>query len=964
MDNHEERIIGEMLKRGLLTMEMLQTCIVTQQGQKEIQNKKFSEILVEKHLVGEEDITSIKKDLGLSEEVPTSRQEGTREREFLDSSISAKIRQKYREVFPQSQIDEFEHYTILEEIGRGSMGIVYKAMQKQENKVYALKVLPKRVINDPLAVHRFFQEICVHKNLSHPNIIQLHKIGMYQQTVFIVMEYVLGNDLDTLVRKQGKFSEHQALQMIIPLARALEYTHSMEIVHRDLKPANILIEEGSRIPKIADFGLAKISSQQPKQDFAFGTPAYMAPEQVSSSQNVDIRADIYSLGSILYYALSGKRPYFEIQDPFLLIQIKSKRNAEAIANLVPDIHRDIRGLVAKAMERALNQRHQTPTEFIEQAQIALEKIENQRRPGSRKTPRPSEQLKEEARHKSIAFTPKPEKPQEDVNELFMTATRYEMEPVLATFSQEVSEFIASPVGSLLRDEGKTQTKLDQKTETEAEPVLQLPADNAASDEVQPFEEQAFEETLLTITMISEAALRLPEFLKQLLLKAKPKNFFNEVLLLLKSEEISGEYRRILKELRYLLLLRGNSLTKRESLLEIINKGTEYLDLKLDEMSRVTQYPDINRHIREYFNELVASYLKTYDQRFRKELLACKDSDEMSCYLENYPLKSLSILKRYKNLHIIKKTKQIQKALQQNPEKIEKILDEFLENYERELRKLFTQHHIQKDSENTFWRMAFRSQDLATYMKHLMRLQAKPEFKSMSTRIANLIEVFLDMGGRTSLEDLKTSLNFIPAYQRSKICQLVCQKLYEELTEKIKKLLVMSPETGEQFKNFMTLLQNPRYDHAGIKLYGYPTKILATKIMQLKNSKDTMSNIFSGNPLPQEILALIYEDREMEVSARSLTLQNCLRQLQRLKRQYNLNPHLPLLKPLLSIFHSYAKINFADESSMYAISGYDISRIIVQFYNDTDSPIQLPPELRKEIAEILTKLMERPDAIVE
>lgn len=849
--------------------------------------------------------------------------------DFLDSSASKRLKKSCLEVFAAGQMDEFDNYTILEEVGRGNMGIVYKASQNEENKIYAIKVLPKNVMNNPQAIDQFFREICVHRELKHPNIIEFHKIGVCSETVFIVMEYVLGNGLDTLLKQKGRFAVHEALSLAISVARALEYAHEKGIVHRDLKPANILIHEATRIPKIADFGMAKFTAVNPLKDHAFGTPAYMAPEQVLASKNVDIRADIYALGSILYHLLSGKRPYWDIQDPVHLVRTKVKTPPQEISVVVPDISEDIRHLVTNAMSINPKKRYPNPARFLEEAQIALSRLEKSQSTSRKGMVRPSEQLKEEALRESTAFLPYSGTGAAEVPELFMTVTRYEMDPSLNTFRKEIAAFKQSPVGSLLADDD---------------------------------EPEQFEETLLSMTMVSDAAVQVPKDLEKLLsgesragFRRKSKNLLEVVVDLMQDENLP-QHKNVLSELRYLLLLRGNLLTKQKTLLEFIREGEERLESRLQELSRITQSDSFNHKIRDYFSHVVDGCLKNYEQVFYKDLKACKTGDDLDCYLQNYPLTRKSLAR--KNLRIISKIIEVKKSIEKKPGQVEKICARYFGPHEQELRKFFIDLYVRKGDEDALWMVVGRSISLPLLIKHLMRLQEKPEFKTMAGRIVSLIDVFLDSGGRTSLDQLKTSLNFIPQQLRDKISTLVKKKLNAELETKVRELLAGA---GEQkcFNAFAMLLQNPRYHSAGIKLYGYPVKDLAGKVNQIRHDRESVDQVFQDRPLPKEVLALVLEDRQMEVAARACTLHNCMQDLKRVQYQLNSGQTISLLKSLVKIFNRYGKVNFARDDSIYAMNGYHLSRLLVRFYDESaKSTIDLPDNMNPEIRTIIHKLVEQ------
>jgi serine/threonine protein kinase len=206
----------------------------------------------------------------------------------------------------------FPQFQILELIGSGGMGRVYKVMQPGLGRVAALKVLMPELAKDPSFVERFTREGRALARLQHPNIVSVFDIGETRGYCWLLMEYVDGVNLRQ-VMQSGSLSPKDALQIIPGVCAALEYAHGQGVLHRDIKPENILLDGAGRV-KIADFGVAKLSEGEGRRvtltvsGSSLGTPAYMAPEQIERPQDVDHRADIYSLGVVFYEMLTGELP--------------------------------------------------------------------------------------------------------------------------------------------------------------------------------------------------------------------------------------------------------------------------------------------------------------------------------------------------------------------------------------------------------------------------------------------------------------------------------------------------------------------------------------------------------------------------------------------------------------------------------------------------------------------------------
>jgi serine/threonine protein kinase len=220
---------------------------------------------------------------------------------------------------PVELAPHFPQLEILELIGQGGMGAVYKARQVKLDRLVALKILPSEWGKDPAFAERFAREARTLARLNHPHIVAVHDFGESGGLYYLVMEYVDGLNLRQTL-EAGRFRPEEALAVIPQLCDALQYAHEEGVVHRDIKPENILLDKRGRV-KIADFGLAKLLNR-PRAEFTLtgsrqvmGTLDYMAPEQRQSSQEIDHRADIYSLGVVFYEMLTGELPLGRFAPP-------------------------------------------------------------------------------------------------------------------------------------------------------------------------------------------------------------------------------------------------------------------------------------------------------------------------------------------------------------------------------------------------------------------------------------------------------------------------------------------------------------------------------------------------------------------------------------------------------------------------------------------------------------------------
>ncbi len=214
-------------------------------------------------------------------------------------------------------------------IGRGGMGVVLRARQRQLDRVVALKVLPRDIAAQAGAAarfeERFTREARALARLSHPHIVALHEFGEREGLYYFLMEYVDGANLRESMCA-GRLAPREALAIVPQICDALQYAHEQGVVHRDIKPENVLLDRAGHV-KIADFGLAKLVKRGAgdrtltRHDLVMGTPQYMAPEQIETPADVDHRADIYSLGVVLYEMLTGELPLGRFAPPSAKVQV-------------------------------------------------------------------------------------------------------------------------------------------------------------------------------------------------------------------------------------------------------------------------------------------------------------------------------------------------------------------------------------------------------------------------------------------------------------------------------------------------------------------------------------------------------------------------------------------------------------------------------------------------------------------
>jgi serine/threonine protein kinase len=271
------------------------------------------------------------------------------------------------EELPLKPGQTFHGLEIVELLGRGGMGVVYKARQPALDRFVALKILPRRMALDPDFQSRFIREAKALGSLSHANIVLVHDFGAEGELFFFVMEFVDGLNLRNLLRDK-KLDPATAMKIVPQLCDALEYAHAEGIVHRDIKPENILIDRKGRV-KIADFGLAKLvgtdsaAHMLTMTNMVMGTPHYMAPEQVENPKSVDHRADIYSMGVVIYEMLTGELPIGRFEVPSKKVQVDVRLDEVVLKALekAPDRRYQKAGEVKEAVTRATSVDAYSPT---------------------------------------------------------------------------------------------------------------------------------------------------------------------------------------------------------------------------------------------------------------------------------------------------------------------------------------------------------------------------------------------------------------------------------------------------------------------------------------------------------------------------------------------------------------------------------------------------------------------------
>lgn len=288
---------------------------------------------------------------------------------------------------------EWEHsvdgYRIVQRLGKGGMGAVYKAVQLSLERDVALKVLDKELVQNETLIERFMREAKAAARLTHSNIVRVYDFGKSGESYFISMEFIDGQTVYQVIREQGRLDSKRALEIASKVAAALDFASQSGVIHRDIKPENIMLDSSGDV-KIADMGLAKEVSVEPGSEGGItmagerlGTPYYMSPEQIKDTRSVDHRADIYSLGSTLFHMVTGRRPFAgatSLETMELVLNTEAGFTDKEKNHTPPGV----RKLIMKMMEKNLRDRYQTWKDVLRNIKAAA--AGGGRAPGASRAP--------------------------------------------------------------------------------------------------------------------------------------------------------------------------------------------------------------------------------------------------------------------------------------------------------------------------------------------------------------------------------------------------------------------------------------------------------------------------------------------------------------------------------------------------------------------------------------------------
>src|SRR5262245_32079854 len=277
------------------------------------------------------------------------------------------------------ELADHPRYRILGQLGAGGMGVVYKAEHKLMGRIVALKVIGRRYTSSPVAVERFVREFKATGQLHHKNIVTAHDADTWNGLHFLVMEYVEGMSLDRLVARRGPLPISTACQCVRQAAQGLQHRFEQGMVHRDIKPHNLIVTRKGQV-KVLDFGLARLvaaadtdsptigggapnpSTGVTTPSLVIGTPDYLAPEQARNAHAVDIRADIYALGCVLYFLLTGRPPFGGLSTAMDKLFAHVEKEPHPVQAIRPDVPAELDAILKRMIAKNPADRFATPGE--------------------------------------------------------------------------------------------------------------------------------------------------------------------------------------------------------------------------------------------------------------------------------------------------------------------------------------------------------------------------------------------------------------------------------------------------------------------------------------------------------------------------------------------------------------------------------------------------------------------------
>jgi serine/threonine protein kinase len=343
VEANDETAIGRILEKGIATREQCDEAVEirTKMAEMGMQPRSIAEVLFEKGYIEVEELEDLRRE---------------------DRRVQGK--------------EQIAGYRLLEALGEGAMGSVYKARQLSLDRDVAIKVLSPHLGEDDEYVQRFFREARAVARLNHTNIISGIDVGESGGIKYLVMEYADGMTVASLLRRGGAMDEERVLWIGLQIARALDHAHRNGLIHRDVKPDNIIITKDG-VAKLCDLGLARMESHEGEEPARMGTAAYISPEQARGDTDVTERTDLYSLGATLYHMLTGSEPYVGADASSVLAKHLTEPVPDPRAS-DPTIHERTALVVTTLMAKDPTERISSAKDLIANLETGLRAMQSER----------------------------------------------------------------------------------------------------------------------------------------------------------------------------------------------------------------------------------------------------------------------------------------------------------------------------------------------------------------------------------------------------------------------------------------------------------------------------------------------------------------------------------------------------------------------------------------------------------
>jgi serine/threonine-protein kinase len=408
------------------------------------------------------------------------------------------------------ELEQLGKYRIVEVLGKGAMGIVYKGFDPQIERHVAIKTIRKELVEEEVAeqtIKRFKNEAQAAGRLTHPGIVGIYEYGEDDSTAFIAMEFVQGRGLREFLSQHERFSLHDAVSIMGQLLEAIDYAHEQGIVHRDIKPANIIMMANGKL-KVADFGIARISnSNLTTVGSVMGTPSYMSPEQFAGSQ-VDRRADLFSCGVVFYELLTGSKPFSGATET-IAYKICHEPHVDPSAASPKHVPPIFDRVVAKALAKKPEMRFQNAREFADAIIKAYDKRARNEEETVLNSPEPEASTKIETTFPPPGWNVEELKPLEELLTPYVGPMARIMVKKAAAKTTEVQQLISMLANNIEEEADRAKFLSEALAKS---PGITSPGTGSSADATRAQETTRFGKSVLEQKTIDHAAERLAHYL--------------------------------------------------------------------------------------------------------------------------------------------------------------------------------------------------------------------------------------------------------------------------------------------------------------------------------------------------------------------------------------------------------------------------------------------------------------------